>query len=45
MKTCYTREQIETTVKEKGYKWFEDNNKTLKEAKKYMKYLLAHNIM
>ena len=24
---------------------FEDNNKTLKEAKKYMKYLLAHNIM
>ena len=26
MKTCYTREQIETTVKEKGYKWFEDNN-------------------
>jgi len=26
MKTCYTREQIETAVKEKGYKWFEDNN-------------------
>ena len=26
MKTCYTREQIETTVKEKGSKWFEDNN-------------------
>ena len=26
MKTCYTREQIETTVKEKGYKWFEDNS-------------------
>jgi hypothetical protein len=26
MKTCYTREQIETTVKAKGYKWFEDNN-------------------
>ena len=26
MKTCYTREQIETTVKSKGYKWFEDNN-------------------
>ena len=25
MKTCYTREQIETAVKEKGYKWFEDN--------------------
>ena len=25
MKTCYTREQIETSVKEKGYKWFEDN--------------------
>ena len=25
-KTCYTREQIETTVKAKGYKWFEDNN-------------------
>ena len=24
---------------------FEDNNKTLKEAKKYKKYLLAHNIM
>ena len=23
---CYTREQIETTVKEKGYKWFEDNS-------------------
>ena len=22
MKTCYTREQIETTVKSKGYKWF-----------------------
>ena len=28
MKTCYTREQIEISVKEKGYKWFEDiNNK------------------
>ena len=26
MKTCYTREQIETTVKSKGYKWFEDNS-------------------
>ena len=26
MKTCYTREQIETSVKAKGYKWFEDNN-------------------
>ena len=26
MKTCYTREQIENTVKEKGYKWFEDNS-------------------
>jgi hypothetical protein len=26
MKTCYTREQIEATVKTKGYKWFEDNN-------------------
>ena len=26
MKTCYTREQIEATVKEKGYKWFEDNS-------------------
>ena len=26
MKTCYTREQIATTVKEKGYKWFEDNS-------------------
>ena len=26
MKTCYTREQIEDTVKGKGYKWFEDNN-------------------
>ena len=26
MKTCYTREQIETTVKVKGYKWFEDNS-------------------
>ena len=26
MKECYTREQIETAVKEKGYKWFEDNN-------------------
>ena len=25
-KKCYTREQIETTVKEKGYKWFEDNS-------------------
>ena len=25
-KTCYTREQIETTVKAKGYKWFEDNS-------------------
>ena len=25
MKTCYTREQIETTVKEKGYKWFDDH--------------------
>ena len=28
MNTCYTREQIETSVKAKGYKWFEDiNNK------------------
>ena len=26
MKKCYTREQIETSVKAKGYKWFEDNN-------------------
>ena len=26
MKTCYTREQIETSVKTKGYKWFEDSN-------------------
>jgi hypothetical protein len=26
MKTCYTREQIETSVKAKGYKWFEDNS-------------------
>ena len=26
MKECYTREQIETAVKAKGYKWFEDNN-------------------
>ena len=26
MKTCYTREQIETIVKEKGFKWFEDNS-------------------
>ena len=26
MKTCYTREQIETSVKAKGYKWFEDSN-------------------
>ena len=26
MKTCYTREQIETSVNAKGYKWFEDNN-------------------
>ena len=22
----YTREQVESTVKSKGYKWFEDNN-------------------
>ena len=26
MKTCYTRDQIETSVKAKGYKWFEDTN-------------------
>ena len=26
MKKCYTKEQIETSVKAKGYKWFEDNN-------------------
>ena len=26
MKTCYTKEQIENTVKAKGYKWFEDNS-------------------
>tara|TARA_B110000240_G_scaffold177249_1_gene205741 strand:- start:183 stop:806 length:624 start_codon:yes stop_codon:yes gene_type:complete len=26
MKTCYTKEQIETSVKAKGYKWFEDDN-------------------
>ena len=26
MKTCYTKKQIETTVKAKGYKWFEDTN-------------------
>ena len=26
--SCYTREQVESTVKSKGYKWFEDiNNK------------------
>ena len=25
-KNCYTREQIETAVKEKGYKWFDDAN-------------------
>ena len=25
MKICYTREQIEDTVKEKGYKWFDDH--------------------
>ena len=25
MKTCYTREQIENTVKSKGYKWFTDS--------------------
>ena len=25
-KNCYTREQIETAVKEKGYKWFDDSN-------------------
>jgi len=25
-KNCYTREQIETAVKELGYKWFEDHN-------------------
>ena len=26
MKECYTREQIETAVKSKGYKWFEGGN-------------------
>ena len=26
MKTCYTKDQVETSVKAKGYKWFEDNN-------------------
>ena len=25
-KTCYTREQIESAVKAKGYVWFEDAN-------------------
>ena len=25
-KDCYTREQIEETVKDKGYKWFDDKN-------------------
>ena len=25
-KNCYTREQIETAVKSKGYKWFDDSN-------------------
>ena len=25
-KNCYTREQIESAVKEKGYKWFDDSN-------------------
>ena len=25
-KDCYTREQIEETVKDKGYKWFDDTN-------------------
>ena len=25
-KDCYTREQIEETVKAKGYKWFDDSN-------------------
>ena len=26
MKACYTREQIESTVKSKGYKWFENGD-------------------
>ena len=25
-KNCYTREQIKSAVKEKGYKWFDDSN-------------------
>ena len=25
-KDCYTREQIESAVKAKGYKWFDDTN-------------------
>ena len=25
-KNCYTREQIESAVKAKGYKWFDDTN-------------------
>ena len=25
-KNCYTREQVESAVKEKGYKWFDDTN-------------------
>ena len=25
-KNCYTREQIESAVKSKGYKWFDDTN-------------------
>ncbi len=25
-KNCYTREQIETAVKSKGYKWFDDKD-------------------
>jgi len=29
MKTCYTKEQIETSVKAKGYKWFEDTHNKL----------------
>ena len=37
MKECYTREQIETAVKEKGYKWFEITESEYINRKKLIK--------
>lgn len=38
MKKCYTREQIETAVKSKGYKWFEGGSYNRTKSRKVVEY-------